>query len=176
VREIPCDAKRVLKVVCQECHASPPRNQAPFALVTYADTQALIGGMPIWTYMRSVLENGAMPLPPVKIDPADRDILLRWLGEGAPTSLASGPCLPIVDSNGGNETEGGPLSAANDGDTAESDAAVVTSSPDAGGASGEDAIDAGEEMNVGTTPAADGAAESGAIEACCSNDGSAASE
>jgi hypothetical protein len=107
--------------------------------------------MPIWTYMRTVLESGAMPLPPVKIDPADRETLIRWLDAGAPALLASSLCEPVVDSDGGNDTEAGPLSSADD--------------------AGSGAGDAGEEMAAAMTP--DGAGASDAGETCFSNDGSA---
>jgi hypothetical protein len=175
-REIPCDARRVLQVVCQGCHTDPPRNQAPFALVTYADTQVLVGGRPIWAYMRTVLENGAMPLPPVKIDPADRDALIRWLDAGAPASFASSGCAPAVDSGGGNDTEAGQLSSASDGGAGDAGAASSASEGSAPDAPRSDAVDAGEEMAVAETPDADPAVGSDVIETCCTNDGSAPSE
>jgi len=177
VREIPCDARRVLQVVCQQCHASPPRNQAPFALVTYADTQALLDGMPIWTYMRTVVESGMMPLAPVKIDPADRETLAGWLDAGAPPLLASSLCEQAVDSGGGNDTDtdAGPGSLESDGGSGAGDAATVPPSSDAiaPDAPSNDAVDAGGEMAAAMTPDADAAAASDAPETCCSNDGSA---
>ncbi len=178
LREIPCNVRRVLQVVCQGCHTAPPRNQAPFALVTYADTQVLVGGRPIWAYMRTVLETGAMPLPPVKIDPADRDTLIRWLDAGAPTSLASGGCAPAIDSGGGDDTEAGPLSSASDGAAAASDGGTATSASEgsAPDARSSDAVDAGEDMALAETLDADPAVASDAIDTCCTNDGSAPSE
>jgi|CZKU01.1.fsa_nt_gi hypothetical protein len=65
---------------------------APFPLVTYADTQVLAGSKPIWSYMQSVLASGVMPLPPVQLDPADREALLGWLEAGAPPRLPSEVC------------------------------------------------------------------------------------
>jgi hypothetical protein len=178
VREIPCDARRVLEVVCQGCHTAPPRNQAPFALVTYADTQVLVGGRPIWTYMRAVLENGAMPLPPVKIDPADRDTLIRWLDAGAPAGFASSACSPDVDSAAGSETEAGPLSSPGDEGAAARDAGAETSASErsAPDAPSKDAVDAGEEMAVAETLDAGPAVASDVIDTCCTNDGGAPSE
>ena len=81
---VPCDADRVLQSVCQQCHSNPTQNSAPFPLVTYADTQTVSNGQPVWQYMRTVVASGAMPLPPVQITAADRDTLTRWLNSGAP--------------------------------------------------------------------------------------------
>src|SRR5512140_3441577 len=77
-QELPCDVKHVLETVCQKCHASPPQNQAPFPLVTYADTHTDVSGRPLWNYMQSALESGRMPLPPVDLSAADRAVLLDW--------------------------------------------------------------------------------------------------
>ena len=178
LREIPCDARRVLQVVCQGCHTAPPRNQAPFSLVTYADTQVLVGGKPVWTYMRVVVESGAMPLPPVKIDPADRDTLIRWLDAGAPTSFGPSACAPAVDSGGANDTEAGPLSSASDGGAGAGDAGAVMSASEgsAPDAPDKDAVDAGEDAAVATTPDPDAAAASDAIDTCCTSDGNAPSD
>jgi len=83
-QEIPCAVNLVLQNVCQQCHAAPPKNEAPFPLVTYDDTQRDVSGKPLWTYMKSALEAGRMPAPPVELAPADRDTLIAWLGDGAP--------------------------------------------------------------------------------------------
>src|SRR5579859_3377724 len=94
--DIPCDAKRVLEIVCQHCHSDPPMNGAPFPLVTYEDTQASFRGQTIAFQMLYVLQNGKMPLPPVTIEPADRDTLIRWLQAGAPTRPAPQNCPPVM--------------------------------------------------------------------------------
>lgn len=95
-RQIPCDPKRVLVAVCQQCHTTPARNMAPFPLLTYADTQVVISNKPIWGYMQSALMRGIMPLPPVQLSPADKATLLGWLAAGAPPSLPSDVCS-LVD-------------------------------------------------------------------------------
>ena len=107
--DLPCDPKRVLVTVCQQCHTNPTQNAAPFPLVTYADTQATInGGKPIWQYMLSVVQNGVMPLPPVQIDPGDRDTLLRWLQSGAPARAAGDMCTTIlIDPDAGATLDAG---------------------------------------------------------------------
>jgi hypothetical protein len=134
--------------------------------------------MPIWTYMRVVLQKGTMPLPPVKIDPADRDTLLRWLDAGAPTTGGPGLCASAVDSGDGNDVAGGEASSANDGLTVPNEAGTAPSSSDAGaaGVPNDEGVDAGEEMALAATPDADAAAAGDSIEPCCSNDGGAQSE
>jgi hypothetical protein len=148
--DIPCDPKRVLVAVCQQCHSNPPRNSAPFPLVTYADTQVISTGEPLWHYMRIVVENGVMPLPPVTISAADRDTLTAWLEAGAPAR--------------------GPTDSCDDGDTGEAgtEAADPTGdevSDDPGDASlGADAPDGGN-----GTVADDGASEADTVQTSSSD-------
>jgi hypothetical protein len=88
VGEIPCAPRRVLETVCQQCHSSPPRNGAPFPLVTYNDVHQTLDNRPIAYWMEAAASAGEMPLPPVTIANHDRDTLLKWLRAGAP---ARGP-------------------------------------------------------------------------------------
>jgi hypothetical protein len=92
--ELPCDVDRVLVSVCQQCHASPPRNQAPFPLVTYTDTQMVVTGQPLWTYMLAALKAGRMPLPPALLSDDDRGVLVRWLEASAPARGPDDVCTP----------------------------------------------------------------------------------
>jgi hypothetical protein len=78
----------VLESVCQQCHSSPPKRGAPFALVTYGDVQATLDGRPIAYWMEQAVTGSDMPLPPVELPDRDRDMLLQWLRAGAP---AAGP-------------------------------------------------------------------------------------
>jgi hypothetical protein len=129
--------------------------------------------------MRTVVENGAMPLPPVKIDPADRDTLIRWLDAGAPTSVVPSACAPVVESDGGNDTEeAGPLLSASDAGAGGGDAGTGTSASEgsAPDAPGNDAADASEATAVAMTPDEDAAVASDAIETCCASDASAPSD
>jgi hypothetical protein len=140
---IPCDANRVLEAVCQQCHTDPPKNSAPFPLVTYQDTHVVLSGNPTWVHMRNAIENGIMPLPPVQIDPASRDALLRWLYAGAPARTASDLCSdPNVDPDGG---------ASGDGAVGADDASLGMEASQADGAAVEAAKDGADA----------GAAESG---------------
>jgi hypothetical protein len=132
---------------------------APFPLLTYADTQVVISNKPIWGYMRMVLMQGIMPLPPVQIGPTDKAILLRWLNAGAPQSLASDVCSRVDaggldgvpdalddgevdgaanDALSGGDQGGDPQSPNSDGapsgDAPANDAPDADANPDAAGA------------------------------------------
>jgi hypothetical protein len=37
--DIPCDVFAVIHSICNQCHVKPPQNNAPFPILTYADTQ-----------------------------------------------------------------------------------------------------------------------------------------
>lgn len=84
IGDIPCGPDRVLKNVCQFCHTNPPQHDAPFPLVTYANTQAEMDGKPLYFWMEKYVSEEIMPLPPVDISDADRAVLLQWLRAGAP--------------------------------------------------------------------------------------------
>jgi hypothetical protein len=88
-----CEALGVLQAKCQRCHTSPPRNGAPIAMLTYADTQREYppgtGELVFQRMNRIVRLHGMPPLglpvdPPVEpLDALEKDILLVWLEEGA---------------------------------------------------------------------------------------------
>jgi hypothetical protein len=131
--------------------------------VTYADTQVVASGKPLWTYMRTALQNGVMPLPPVQIDPVDRDILIRWVDAGAPPRQASDMCVgsTVDPGEGGVDAEAGALDSPDHGDgTAESGTFDVGA---------PDALDDGGSLD---SPADAGATEaaSNPPDACSSDD------
>jgi len=76
---------------------------APFSLATYADTHAIDGpsGKAIWTFMLDALTRKVMPLPPVTISAADRQVLLDWLSAGAPAAGPSDSCTAPGMADGG---------------------------------------------------------------------------
>ena len=92
-----CAALAVLETKCQRCHANPPQNGAPFALLTYEDTQALDrNGTPRFEKMREVVESDYMPpgflkvTPPVEpLSAAEKSTLLAWLAGEPPLGAAS---------------------------------------------------------------------------------------
>lgn len=89
---LPCDVDTVLQTVCQQCHGSPPQNDAPFPLVTYADTQTNVSGRPLWSYMLAALQNNRMPLPPATLSSDQHDALMAWLQAGAPPAESGEEC------------------------------------------------------------------------------------
>jgi uncharacterized membrane protein len=83
--QLPCEVERVLRARCQECHTAPPKNGAPFPLLTYANTQADYFGKPIYERMRVAIDTDFMPLAPrEKLSDADRAVMLEWIDAGAP--------------------------------------------------------------------------------------------
>jgi hypothetical protein len=65
----PPDVASVLEGKCQTCHGSPLKNRAPFALLTYANTQAddtlsPYSGVPIWQVMHAVIQPNNVPHMP----------------------------------------------------------------------------------------------------------------
>jgi hypothetical protein len=108
--EIPCAPRRVLKTVCQRCHTRPTLNGAPFPLMWRTDVLRPYGGVAIRELMIGELTVGRMPLAPVTMSPADREVLLTWLRAGAPPIPASS-CndadANTQDGSGGGETTDG---------------------------------------------------------------------
>jgi hypothetical protein len=96
--EIPCEPRRVLETVCQQCHTRPMQNGAPFPLVNLSDILAERSDSVVLELMIAQLESGRMPLSPVTIEDGDREILLSWLRSGAPSvdpqACATSPNTP----------------------------------------------------------------------------------
>lgn len=84
-REIPCGPRAVLALVCQQCHSSPTRSGAPYALVSIEDVRQERDGEPTSSAMLALVEQRRMPLSPVTITDEQRSVLLDWLRSGAPT-------------------------------------------------------------------------------------------
>lgn len=83
----------MLQNKCQRCHSDPPQHGAPFALVSYDDTQALDRhDQPRYLAMQEAITNGTMPAtflkltPPVEpLDEDEKQLLLDWLAADAPS-------------------------------------------------------------------------------------------
>ncbi|MBX3229671.1 MAG: hypothetical protein KIT84_04990 [Labilithrix sp.] len=102
--EIPCDARRVLETICQQCHTRPPANGAPFPLQTRSDVLASYGGMVLRDLMIEQLTARRMPLAPVTIADDERRTLLAWLRAGAPADPPSACARDAaVDSEAGGD-------------------------------------------------------------------------
>jgi len=86
-----CQAERVLRESCQRCHQDPPLHGAPFALVTYDDTQQPFSATELrWERMRDVVESDFMPLRAIRLEPPvmaltceQKSTLLGWLEQCA---------------------------------------------------------------------------------------------
>lgn len=87
-----CAVSQVLADKCQRCHSSPPQHGAPFALVTYEDTQIQSAkAKPRYTRIAKVVANDSMPPSYIELDPpaeplseAERALLTDWCEQGAP--------------------------------------------------------------------------------------------
>jgi hypothetical protein len=84
----PPDVAAVLMAKCQTCHKVPPKDRAPFSLLTYADTQAPdpvdpYTGEPIWEVMHVVIQPDAVPHMPFGNSPqltaTEMETLDGWL-------------------------------------------------------------------------------------------------
>jgi hypothetical protein len=86
-----CEALEVIERKCQRCHVEPPEHGAPFALVTYDDTQVVNrSGVPRYERMLAAVESDFMPAtfielePPVEpLDDDEKALLVDWLSRGA---------------------------------------------------------------------------------------------
>lgn len=90
-----CDVEPVLANKCQRCHDAPPRNGAPFPLLSFADTQAPAptpgdAQRRRFQDMHGAIERGEMPYRALSLDPPVQDLsceerttLLTWLKPGA---------------------------------------------------------------------------------------------
>lgn len=86
---IPCGPRAVLQAICQTCHSRPPREGAPFPLVTRSNIVGTAAdGRQLRELMIEQLEAKRMPLPPVTIEDDRRAVLLDWLRAGAPAIAA----------------------------------------------------------------------------------------
>lgn len=129
--EIPCEPRRILTTICEQCHTRPEtKNGAPFPLQWRSDVLATYGGVAIRELMVEQISAGRMPLAPVTMDPKDRETLLAWLEAGAPAIIATA-CI-----DAGAESDAG-------------DAATVANGADDAGEDSGDLPD-GSESDAGT--------------------------
>lgn len=92
-----CAARTVLQAKCQRCHAEPLANGAPFALLTYADTQLVDRkGNPRYEKMKAALESEYMPPLFLELSPAVEPLspdesatLLTWLSGSPPLDASN---------------------------------------------------------------------------------------
>ena len=89
--DFPCDVRAVIESSCQRCHTDPPRNGAPFPLLTWQDTRAEYGVQLVYEAMLPAVESDFMPLRGLGLDPPvealsdqEKTTLVDWLEAGAP--------------------------------------------------------------------------------------------
>jgi uncharacterized membrane protein len=96
-----CAAREVLQQKCQRCHAEETQHGAPFALVSYPDTQVVNArGKPRYELIATTVSSDFMPpsflkvAPPVEpLTDLERAALLDWCDRGAPgPSMSDPPC------------------------------------------------------------------------------------
>lgn len=85
----PADVAAILVDKCQPCHTDPPKNGAPFPLLTYEDVQKpFAGGKPIYQQMYLQVQPGADPRMPFgnapQLTPDEFSTLTSWLISCAP--------------------------------------------------------------------------------------------
>jgi hypothetical protein len=88
---------------CQRCHRDPPENGAPFALITYADTQVKHDTTPRYELMQAAVTSGFMPFVAAELDPPvasltceQKETLLAWLEADAPPAPSDDPDCEMV--------------------------------------------------------------------------------
>lgn len=96
-----CAAREVLEQKCQRCHAEETQHGAPFALVSYQDTQVVNAkGKLRYELIATAVSSDFMPpsflnvTPPVEpLTDLERAALLDWCERGAPgPSTPDSPC------------------------------------------------------------------------------------
>ena len=91
--ELPCAVDDLLATKCRRCHTTPTRHNAPFALLTWEDTQQMLRGRPRFQVMEGAVRSGYMPYsivanPPVeRLSEAEKQIVVDWVEGGAPRAV-----------------------------------------------------------------------------------------
>jgi hypothetical protein len=97
--DFPCPVRRIIETKCQRCHQDPPRNGAPFPLLTWENTRAEYGTRLVYEAMLPAIESDFMPFTQLELDPPvepltpdEKSTMLDWLESGAPS--VPGPSCP----------------------------------------------------------------------------------
>lgn len=106
--DLPEAVNAVLKDKCQACHSAPPRNHAPFPLVSFEDARKIFGltTKQRWQRMAEVIEPGGLPHMPYRDAPpltdAELTTLRSWFAACAPP-IPEGTGHDLSDDGGLNE-------------------------------------------------------------------------
>jgi hypothetical protein len=125
VGDLPDDVNAVLQDKCQPCHQSPPKNHAPFPLLSFEDTQEQFGitTKRKWQRMSEVIEPGAVPHMPYgnapQLTDAQHATLRAWFA-GCAMPIPEGTGHDRSDDGGGPEHPEAGASGTMDADTTDS--------------------------------------------------------
>ena len=121
----PADVAQVLVAKCQTCHQMPPKNHAPFPILTYAQSQTSdplspFTGVPIWQVMHKVIQPKGVPHMPFgnapQLTAAEMSTLDGWLlGCALPDGASEGGDAPSGDEAGAEPADGSSDSSADAG-------------------------------------------------------------
>ncbi|HKO53428.1 MAG TPA: hypothetical protein VJV79_37220 [Polyangiaceae bacterium] len=97
-----CSVQAIFSAKCQRCHGSPTQHGAPFALVSYDDTQASNKkGKVRFERIAQAVEEGTMPALWINLEPLveplldeERSMILAWCAHGA-LLTGSASCAPV---------------------------------------------------------------------------------
>jgi len=96
-----CNVQAILASKCQRCHGAPTRYGAPFALVSYDDTQLTDKkGRPRFERIAKAIEQRSMPAQSIELEPPveplreeERTTILAWCAQGGMLT-GSASCEP----------------------------------------------------------------------------------
>ncbi|MEJ7729905.1 MAG: hypothetical protein WKG00_11855 [Polyangiaceae bacterium] len=88
--DLPCEVWQVLHDKCHCCHQDPPKNFAPFPLLTYELTREPFGtkGLLRWQRMSQVIQDDGLPSMPLAtaadLTASEKQVLDEWFAACAP--------------------------------------------------------------------------------------------
>lgn len=89
-----CDVAPILEARCQRCHTDPPKNGAPFPLLSYDDTQ----DDERYEQVGNAVSRDFMPPLWLEVDPpvealscGEKETLLAWIEQDAPAPPEDDP-------------------------------------------------------------------------------------
>ena len=105
IGDLPDAVNMVLKDKCQACHSAPPRNHAPFPLVSFEELQKVFGltTKRRWQRTAEVIEPGGLPHMPFGDAPplseSELATLRAWF-QGCALPIAEGTGHDLADDGG----------------------------------------------------------------------------
>jgi len=125
---LPCNVKDLMQTRCQSCHSSPPRNGAPFSLVSFSDVQAHAQAA------LTDMTNGVMPLGGPRSTSAELKVMSDWIAAGFP--MATTTCGATGGTGGASGTGGATTGGGTGGAGGTATGGMGGTTPGTGGAGG----------------------------------------